>query len=360
MVQWQAKNLALTYPRCDETPEDVLRRIRGLFGSLLLTALVARERHADGSNHLHCYVGLSAPYRCRNNSGLDSLAKQHGNYQACRSPRQWLKYITKEKDYLLYGKSQEWLSSYLQGKSSATSEVHSQLLAGKSLKDVIRENPWTLTKVRQLEAALPYLATKKAPEKVYSSPLVGIGSPTSMEATLGTWFNTNVKSALPRPIRCPQLWLHGAPGTGKTSLISRLSRMLSIYHVSDENFYNDYQDDMFDLAVFDEYNNGRKTIGWLNRWLDGSILPLAQKGGGTTKRQNIPTVILSNFHPRDVYAKVNAERPIQMEALIQRLEIIEIPEQEHLHNLWPEAFLESLADSAAPAEEEVPEEDSFE
>lgn len=349
MVQWQAKNLFFTWPQCDETKEVVLSRIRELFGSRLLTAIVAEEKHQNGDPHLHAFVSLSEPYRCRSNQELDALAGQHGNYQAARSPRQVIRYVTKGGNYLLHGKDQEWLSSYLEGKSSATSEVHSALLKGVPLKQVIRENPWTLRCVRQLEAALPYLQTSTRAEKDWVSCLPGIGSPTEHEAELCTWFNTNVgtgKNRKHRPIRTPQLWIQGPPGCGKTSLIQRLQRMLSIYLISDEEFQSTWNDDVYDLAVLDEYNTARKTITFLNRWLDGSMMPLAKKGGQTVKKQNVPTVILSNHSPREVYHKIADSHPVVLEALCQRLQIITIPDGHGLHNCWSEAFVESLPSPA--------------
>lgn len=91
--------LFLTYPKCDLEPAEAL---------LLLQAkldfedyVVAQEKHADGTNHLHCYLrrGPGKKFNIRRPEFLD-LSGHHGNYQTVRSAQAVQKYCKKEGTFL--------------------------------------------------------------------------------------------------------------------------------------------------------------------------------------------------------------------------------------------------------------------
>lgn len=105
-----AQNFFLTYPKCDLTKEEALELILEAHADKLKYAVIAFERHADGSPHLHIQLAYHKKTCIRKDSYFN-LGEYHGNYQATRSIRKVAQYCTKEEDYLLWGiTSEEFLS----------------------------------------------------------------------------------------------------------------------------------------------------------------------------------------------------------------------------------------------------------
>lgn len=65
-----------------------------------------------------------------------------------------------------------------------------------------------------------------------------------------------------------------------------------------------------------------KTIQFLNHFLDGSHMPLRQKGRQTVKTDNLPVIILSNYSLDECYCHSGDEK---LETLRARLCEICIP-----------------------------------
>lgn len=138
------------------------------------------------------------------------------------------------------------------------------------------------------------------------------------------WLNLNIK--IKRTFKQKQLYIYGPPNMGKTSLVHFLEKYLMIYRIPpDEDFYDDYEDGVYDLMVLDEFR-GNKRVQWLNILLEGSFLPLRKKGSQYLKKDNLPIIILSNFSLEDSYQNVNRHQPERLESLKARLEIIEVSE----------------------------------
>lgn len=54
-----AKNLYLTYPKCDISPTDCLQQLKDKFPNNTFTHSICQEDHEDGTVHLHvllCFV----------------------------------------------------------------------------------------------------------------------------------------------------------------------------------------------------------------------------------------------------------------------------------------------------------------
>lgn len=129
----------------------------------------------------------------------------------------------------------------------------------------------------------------------------------------------NLTSNTPRSFKQPQLWLYGPTNIGKSTLINNLEKYFRIYHIPTEDWYCEYKDNDYDIAVLDEYC-GSKTIGFLNKWLEGGTFPLRQRNKASyNKKQNIPTIICSNLSPSELYQKCAA---VQIDALVARLCIV--------------------------------------
>jgi len=144
-------------------------------------------------------------------------------------------------------------------------------------------------------------------------------------AYLMHWFNGKDQLGnRQRAIREKQLWLIAPFGSGKTTLVTALSKHLRIYHMPNEDFYCTWDDEKFDICIIDEFH-GNKPIGFLNSWLDGSHLQLKVKGGQTyLKKFNIPTIIISNFDPNTCYHKALQENAQITGPLKDRVEVLSL------------------------------------
>ncbi len=68
--------------------------------------VVAEEKHADGTPHLHAYVHYTQKLTTRDARFFD-YKEHHPNVQQAQSPAAVQKYITKDGDYIERGISME-------------------------------------------------------------------------------------------------------------------------------------------------------------------------------------------------------------------------------------------------------------
>ncbi|QCB65753.1 replication-associated protein [Tomato chlorotic leaf curl virus] len=101
-----AKNIFLTYPKCDITKDEALQMLQTLPWSVVKPTYirVAREDHADGNPHLHCLVQLSGKSNIKDARFFDLTHPRrsttfHPNIQAAKDTNAVKNYITKEGDY---------------------------------------------------------------------------------------------------------------------------------------------------------------------------------------------------------------------------------------------------------------------
>lgn len=94
--------LFLTYPQCSTTPEHALTLLVEKLTSRnrnITEYIIASEKHVDGHDHLHVFLKLNKRLNITSASFYD-LANNHGNYQACRSPKRVQKYCTKDGNFI--------------------------------------------------------------------------------------------------------------------------------------------------------------------------------------------------------------------------------------------------------------------
>lgn len=100
MTRFQAMTLALTYPQCETDKSVALENIKTKFGDKLDCCVVGHEYHEDGGSHLHVYVKLTSQHRSQKVDDLDCIGGKHGNYQVCKAEYAWIKYCTKDGNYI--------------------------------------------------------------------------------------------------------------------------------------------------------------------------------------------------------------------------------------------------------------------
>ena len=101
--------------------------------------------------------------------------------------------------------------------------------------------------------------------------------------------------------------------------MERIYKSSIYYWPRDEKWFDNYENGCYDLIVLDEYR-AQKKITQLNPILSGDPVQLSRRcTSPLVYRDNLPVIILSNFHPRDAYRLVEDHA---LAPLLDRLEII--------------------------------------
>ena len=97
-----------------------------------------------------------------------------------------------------------------------------------------------------------------------------------------------------RPTHTQNLFIHGRPRTGKTSLIEAIQRSTSVYPVGTQNWFPKFQNHTYKLMFWDECRLSMMTWEQMLILLDGRPYDLPFKGGSTLKYDNQLWIMTSN------------------------------------------------------------------
>jgi len=323
----QGKQLLLTYPQNDCSKETLLKNIIGLWKKNLKFAVVCQETHQDGDPHLHAAVSLHQRIDYRGTKRLDQLTGKHGSYEVARSLQKIVQYVAKDGNFVAHGVNVELFLS--QAKKKKSTVIALGIMEGQTIAEINEIDPgFVLMNLQKVEK---YLAWKELESQKEVRPclksLVAVGHQDSgNNGLIADWINNNLFTDRKRQVREKQLFIHGAPGLGKTRLIGLLRDAgIRVYIFPFSEKYHDlYDDDAYDLIVFDEFK-GQVTITDINRWLDGQHFGVPRKGKPPfLKKKNLPFIMLSNFSPRDVYKNCSDQA---FNPFLDRLQVIELDEE---------------------------------
>lgn len=292
----QGKRFFLTFPQ-NTTAKEAARDV--ILASFPETVwfMISQETHQDGEKHLHLGIEFSQKLHTRLPGYFDSIGGgKHGDYRTMKSVSGTLKYLRKEdKEPLTHGTVPELNAG---GKGSKKGdEVCAMLSAGSNLEDVFAQEPgYFLMHKRKIEELQGWLAVKKMRANVEPFPgrFSYLGSCVQTTAIVD-WLNLNLFKEV-RDLKRPQLYVHGPADSRKTSLVTMLQRWARVYWVpNDEEFYDLYYDEDYDLIVFDEWKMQKK-LQWVNKFIEGAPCPIRKKGVAVTmKKKNLPVIFLSNY-----------------------------------------------------------------
>lgn len=312
-----------TWPQCEVTPQQCLDN-----GLQLLPpvewAVVAQEAHKDGTPHLHGIFYFKEKCDIKDaNAILDLICHKHGNYQGAKSPMKVLRYVCKDGNYVTIGDVPVWKVD-----AKISCKMAKILLDGGSFDDCVALDAGTAMlqkgKLEQFEAYVKHKKSQENKEVWIPLDLTHFVD-ASPEFWIANWLNINLFQ--PRKPRQLQLYIYGEPGLGKSRLVAQISRFARLFVIPrDEDFYDEWNDSNYDLAVLDEFY-GNKSVQWLNNWLDGSLMSIRKKGSQSLKARNIPTIILSNYTLEENYRAALERNPrfiTALQALNSRLMIINI------------------------------------
>lgn len=324
-MRMQAKNWFLTFPQCATTKQQAMDNItKSTFG--VKGAIVAQEKHADGNEHLHIAIFLEDKLRTSDPHLWDFICGKHGDYQTMKSISGTISYLKKEDQTpLVYGTIPDNSSDSQTPKSTI---VANMINSGLSLDEIDSQMAGyflqNYNKIKQY-AFFSSEKRRRTSIKPLKLPILYTGARKDTQSIVD-WLNTNLLCT--RPFKQKQLYICSPPNYLKTTLMIQLSAHLKTYVMPLlEDFYDSYNDDMYDIIFFDEYKS-QKTITFLNSFLQGSPINLKVKGAQIVKTKNLPCVFFSNYLPKDAYHKEYA-----VETLMQRLQVVELESPLDLENV---------------------------
>lgn len=330
-----AKNLFLTYPRCDAAPEDVMVNLKIFFGDLLVWAVVGTEPHADGFPHLHISLSLTRKVNYRDPFCLDCIVGQHGSYEGTRSKKGSIEYCTKNGDYEEFNfDCASYLEARKRHKSVQAIEVAKGVMEGTDLVSLNVKYPgFMLMNLPKVQTYQSWYGAMQLGTSLDGSdlPLVSPLGLTPGEVKIRQWLLMNLIGKPSRRFGAKQLYLWGPTNLGKTSLLMMIETKYRVFWCPmDEDYYDGFDDKLFDVIVMDEYK-AQKKIQFMNGFVGGQPVKLRVKGGQVTKRKNLPVIITGNYSLAQCYHKVAAHSPAILGTLERRFEIVEL--QRNIHTL---------------------------
>lgn len=319
-------NLFLTYPQCDLAKEVLLERIAVLPD--YVSCIVCHELHTESEedheqgDHLHAFIRFKKRIRLAHTT-LDALTGKHGDYQGVRSPKDVVKYIMKDGDYISDGFDPVEFVKPVMGRTERVAALAS---SGKSFDEIASLEPaFVFMHYRHLQHAIArqHVLTKRA-SKLPWVPVEYEGDQYNCKF-IAWWLNVNIKQ--PRTFRQKQLFIYSEAGMGKSHLIRWLSKYLMVYDMAPERFQDEYKDGLYDLIVIDEFA-GQMPITALNRWLDGDSFTYPIKGAQGVKCDNLPVIILSNRKPEECYVSdTSSVTATQHAAWVSRFFVLSLDER---------------------------------
>lgn len=341
------RKILCTYPKCgklDELEKALLSKWGpvGCADAKMEAYILSREKHADGSFHLHMgilftkdvtirgtsinrLIGSNANVIKGKNGRFDwinivkyvagAVSKKVGQYHEVKMYPHTLLETVLAKEAVLVARKER--------VGSAKMALDS-LLAGKTLYDTVTSCPTLALQVgsiQRLQAVIQaqIFETASAPkfQLISVDPRIAPHG-----ATLSRWITSNLLSPTTRALRDPALYITGPPAIGKTSLIQTLSQCCRIYVMTPEKHYVDsWEDNKYDIVVFDEFL-GQWPITFMNQFIDGSAMRIQRKClPSMMKLHNVPVIVLSNA-PLD--AHYPHAPPIVRQAFQSRFDVVDM------------------------------------
>ena len=307
------KGIFLTYSQISDLEIDE-RDVREVFTKQITNCLsetkkstfsgicVALEKHKDGSGHIHAYLDFSAKFETTNERYFDVLGK-HPNMTSIRSREKALAYCLKEdrKAYLddhmmnlatLWTSTARFVVEHYLSKGFGP-DLTAVKMGNYGFNNVGKIKRWWLAyqASQQKQADLDKPGWNQVWEKLSyfkdDNQYQQILQPIEIAAKLGS----------KRPLKEKNLLLYSSnPSVGKTTFAFTLEKRVKTFDFPTDGWWDGYEDNSYDLIIWNEVN----FVGWqvteLNRLFEGSSLKLPIKGAKQTKTDNPLIICTSNLN----------------------------------------------------------------
>lgn len=274
--QIHSKNLFLTYAECPIDKQIAFDFLTDLLKPTRL--LVAREKHQNGNYHLHAYCSFETAFRTRNPRFAD-MQGHHGNYQGCRSPKNVLKYCTKEDDYLANFDLDE-----IMPKASGRSLLGKRVLDGEDLWKIVEEMPQHVFGYKRLKEDIQEFRRDKQESTIELEIPGEVPNPWGFNL----YPDTDLK-------KCHYWFYSTVPNKGKTTgVINPLIRDHHAVMYHPKATYHHVREKTR-VIVLDEVITGTIKARDLNEICDGNAQFRVFMGGEIKLKEKALVVICSNF-----------------------------------------------------------------
>lgn len=369
--RFNARSAFLTYPKCDVPMEHALTMLRTKIGEAQGTHyLIAVEAHEDGTPHLHVFwertnklntvnerffdlevpLGAFQPpggyrgtneevIRQMNEAGQPGLGRPEGwepmvdrfhpNVTVPRNRGDVIKYVSKHGNVMCWPQDWDWKEAMTKKRKGQWEEATPLLMQGQDARELLKTMPaFVLANKKKVEEAVVFLQLSHLQEKIppltefltWELPLDFDGR--RVNGFLDVW--NGLRDSLANMVFGKKQWyLHGGTGIGKSTWLQHLFKVIRVYLIPNEDFYDHWEDSLYDMAVIEEFK-GQKPIQWLNQWLDGGVMNMRKKGSQAIKTKAVPTVILSNFSPMGAEIYPNMQETISIGTFRRRLHVVEV------------------------------------
>ena len=335
-----ARSLAVTYSQC-----HMLQK-QQLFDHLLTllkpqVLVVSLEYHQDSGVHYHVYARSVKKFDIKNPKYLD-FQNIHPNIQSCKDPLRWLLYIIKEDSSPLFFPSKAQVFELLADskKPADISVITSFIKAMPVLDPLIVARQYPLNAFSQFQKIVAFCHLEEQLRKIPKEPPNMPSPPTTLtlqSKDIYDWIVYAMSCNFNLPHKSFQIWIYGPTNVGKSSFAIRLRELFRVYEVelNSSFFQTSWRDDINQFAIIDEFGPSNCIqFQKLNLWLEGTPVALNRKFlPSYIKKQNIPTIILSNYHPREVYYKLYEENSQVFETLLSRIRVYEYSQESPLFPL---------------------------
>lgn len=336
----QSVKFALTYPQCETSMVQALAAINEKWEDNVKWCVVAEEKHADGSPHLHVALMLHSRIRVQGrhaSSFFDFITGKHGNYQVMKDPYRWLRYVIKGGRYLSTPgfDPNAFLRSKTTKKGQQGELIARNILDGeRDLYKLASEFPgYFISNLKKVEAFTQYVHLASLNRKTLS-PLSFSDPPelSPPESLVFDWLRCICERRLDRANL--HLRLEGPTGVGKSSFAFALRSFFRVWQMPyDTTFFCEWDDQRYDLVLLDEFRS-QLTPTFINRFADGMGVQLNRKGAGpVTHSVKTPILLLSNYTLEECYPGVASKNPDVLRATARRFQTVLLGEGDNMFRL---------------------------
>lgn len=264
------KTLFLTYPQCAVEHKRLLEHLQSI--DEVVEYVIARESHQDGNPHLHAYVKFKEGLRPSQFTPTLDIDGHHGNYQAARSFRAVVKYVTKDGNYIT---------------NISTTMLETPEAKRRKIVETITNTP-----IHQLlsEGHIPYQQAKNA---LFIQSLMV--KPYEHDTVRG-------------------IWIYGPPGTGKSHM-ARNNYPGPVYIKPQNKWFDGYAGEP--TILLDDFDCGKPLGHYLKIWSDKWSCQGEIKGG-TVQLQHRHFIVTSNYSIEEMFS---GDEPM-IQAITRRFDII--------------------------------------
>jgi len=332
-----ARKFFVTLNKTEQTKEIVAQKLKERYREQIKCLIIARETYKENpGHHIHIGIEFNKKKRITNHREFDNLFTKtevkrgaHASIESMKGTMQETeKYLRKEDtDPLIVGEIEAD-----QKKEKLTDEIAKMIMEGKDDEEITLLHPgfMMMNSKRIDDFRKKCEMWKERKKEVTWKILQRTENMSQEEKDVQDWLNQNILQE--RVHKQQQLFITGFPNSGKTLLVNVLESQLRIFHMpTQEQFYDGWKDDAYDLIVFDEWNQIHHQHSWLMKLLEGGPNRMRSKGGSTLKRNRVPIIILTNYQWNQLYP--DGEKKIEgqaMEARILKVDLVDQLTQEKI------------------------------